>query len=84
MDIVFHRKKKQNLNRAKGVGVQSVLAKVNLQKIDLSRPNCINGLKHSHGTENQELNWILLKMSTAVRKDKLQFSHGFQALIKPF
>jgi hypothetical protein len=32
MDIVCQRKKKQNSNRAKGVGVLSVLAKVNLQK----------------------------------------------------
>jgi hypothetical protein len=32
MDIVFQRKKKQNSYRAKGVGVLSVLAKVNLQK----------------------------------------------------
>jgi hypothetical protein len=28
MDIVFQRKKNQNSNRAKGVGVVSVLAKV--------------------------------------------------------
>jgi hypothetical protein len=47
------------------MGVLSVLAKVNLQKIDLLRPNCINGLRHSHGTENQKLNWILLKVSKA-------------------
>jgi hypothetical protein len=66
------------------VGVLSFLAKVNLQKIDLSRPNCINGLKHTHDTENQKLNWILLKMPKAVRKDKLQCSQGFKALIKPF
>jgi hypothetical protein len=53
MDIVVQIKNKQNSNRAKDVGVLSVLAKVNLlKKIDLSRPNCINGLKHSHGTEN--------------------------------
>jgi hypothetical protein len=48
MDIVFQRKKKQNSYRAKGVGVLSVLAKVNLQKIGLSRHNCINGLKNIH------------------------------------
>jgi hypothetical protein len=55
------REKKQNSNRAKGVGVLSVLAKEICKKIDLSRPNCINGLKHSHGTENKKLIWILLK-----------------------
>jgi hypothetical protein len=32
MDIVFQRKKKQNSDRAKGVGVLSILAKVNLLK----------------------------------------------------
>jgi hypothetical protein len=72
MDIVF-QSKKQNSNKAKSLGFLSVLAKVNLKKLNLSRPNCINGLKYSHGTENQKLNWILLMMSKAVtvRKDKL-------------
>jgi hypothetical protein len=72
--LLSFREKKPNSNRAKGVGVLSILANVNLQKIDLSRPNCINGLKHSHDTGNQKLNWILLKMSKAIRKDKLQCS----------
>jgi hypothetical protein len=34
------------------VGVLSILAKVKKKKMDLSRPNCIKGLKHPHGTEN--------------------------------
>jgi hypothetical protein len=83
--ILSFREKKQNSDRAKGVGVLSILAKVNLlKKIDLSRPNCINRLKHSHGTENQKINLILLKMSKAVRTDILQCSLGFKALKKPF
>jgi hypothetical protein len=41
--ILSSWEKKQNLNSAKVVGVLSVLAKVNLLKIDLARPNCING-----------------------------------------
>jgi hypothetical protein len=54
MDIVFQRKK-QKSNRAKGVGVLSILCKGKFaQKIDLSRPNCINRLKHSHSIENQK------------------------------
>jgi hypothetical protein len=83
--ILSFRVNKQNSNRTKYLGVLSILAKVNLQKNGLSRPNCINGLRHSHGTEDKKkLNWILLKMSKAIRKDKLQFSQGFKALIKPF
>jgi hypothetical protein len=44
--ILSFRGKKQNSNRTKSVGVLSVLAKVNLQKLALSRRNCINPNPH--------------------------------------
>jgi hypothetical protein len=84
MDIVFQRKKNRTqIGQKVWSSEQSCKGKF-AKKIDLSRPNCINRLKHSHGTENQKLNWILLKMSKAVRKDNLQCSQGFKALKIPF
>jgi hypothetical protein len=39
IDIVFHREKKQNSTRAKGVGVLSILGKVKMQKRVIFIPN---------------------------------------------
>jgi hypothetical protein len=50
MDIVFLRKK-QNSNRAKGVGVVSILTKVKHSKSGFLSPNCTFGLRNVYSKQ---------------------------------